>query len=279
MKRCMSLFARALCCLVAGMGFADHTPEETNQVVRTLVGFLRNFSSIDDWAKDGALRHTLCPNSWEKFLDVADRSWTLEERKGAFDWYLTSLGTVDLRGRAPEEQDFVRCAIAQCSRLSYTNAVPKLFALALNTNGVHREDAVRIALRIGPVSDEATSFVEYVTTNQANLAGLRRGLALGVYGKKLFSTQTTNTPALTRAVEMFYRNRKSEIVVAHGCDMVLTNFISAYSISSNRLDAALWALTDLEYTTGRYRRYFDSVTNQLLSSGQPLQQLSLGGGD
>lgn len=279
MKTVMQLLAVAVACCVSGVSQAAHTPEETNAVVRAMLGRVRMFCSIDDLSRNMELWRSLCPGTWEKFLGTADAGWTFDERKGAFDWYLSSLGSSDLKSKTTKEQDDVLCAISGCILLKYADSASSLMSLALNTNGVHRDEAARAALKVGPVSDEATSFVEYVTTNRANLAGLQRGLALGEYGKKIFSTQTTNTPALARAVEMFYRNRKSEIVVAHGCDMVLTNFISAYSISSNRLDAALWALTDLEYTTGRYRRYFDSVTNQLLSSGQPLQQLSLGGGD
>lgn len=277
MRRCMLVLVLVTLCYVERVCSNDYTPEETNAVVRVLLGHLRFYGSIDNLAKDMELRRVHCPNTWEKFLNVVDSTWTLEEKKGAFDWYLSTLGTSNLRGKSKKEQDYVICAISQCNRLTYTNSVPWLMALAQNTNGVYREDAVRFALKLGQVSDETTSFVEYMTTNHVNLAGIERGRALGEYGVKLLSGPVNNTLALSRAVEMFYRNRKSEIAVAHGCDMVLTNFLNSYVISSNRLDAALWALEDHEFTKGRYRQYFVSVTNQLLSSGQPLRWVNIGG--
>ena len=62
-------------------------------------------------------------------------------------------------------------------------------------------------------------------------------------------------------------------------DRLLSERIEGYANSSNRLNTALFMLAPTN-TRSQFVEYFVSVTNQLLSSGQPLVQLDIGeGGD
>ena len=77
---------------------------------------------------------------------------------------------------------------------------------------------------------------------------------------------------------MFYRNRKVSGVGAVSLDRLFSEKIAGYSQSSNRLDTVMHMFTATNMHP-RYYEYFGNVTNQLLSSGQPLVQLNIGEGE
>ena len=74
---------------------------------------------------------------------------------------------------------------------------------------------------------------------------------------------------------MFYRNRMLPSNAHCVVDMLFVRYISGYEKSSNRLEHALNVLS-LPIYAELSGGYFISVTNQLLSSGQPLVQLDIG---
>ena len=76
---------------------------------------------------------------------------------------------------------------------------------------------------------------------------------------------------------MFYRNRKLSGTGAATLDRLFSDKIEGYAQSSNRLDTALsmLAVTNMR---PQFVEYFTGVTNQLLSSGQPLPWIDVGGG-
>ena len=76
---------------------------------------------------------------------------------------------------------------------------------------------------------------------------------------------------------MFYRNRKADYTGAVALDRLFSEKIANYSQSSNRLDTVMHMFT-ANNMHPRYYEYFANVTNQLLSSGQPLVQLDIGEG-
>ncbi len=77
---------------------------------------------------------------------------------------------------------------------------------------------------------------------------------------------------------MLYRNRKIDCTGAHAMDLLMVEKIFGYEHSSNRIDTAMFMLAATNARPSLVS-YFTSVTNQLLSSGQPLVQLDIGEGE
>ena len=84
------------------------------------------------------------------------------------------------------------------------------------------------------------------------------------------------TPAYN-AMLIFYRNRLTVRVGAPAVDRLLTTHLQGYGQSSNRLETAMFMLSETN-ALPRFIEYFTSVTNQLLSSGQPLPWINVGTG-
>ena len=122
-----------------------HTTAESNMVVRC---------ALQCAAYGGSCRPHIDlpydvnpPNTWQGFLGGDTNGWTLAEKKAAFDWYLVTLGTKDCRIGGIGERDEIDAAVSRCLVLNYTNAVPALKALALNPNGVVRDDAIKVVMK------------------------------------------------------------------------------------------------------------------------------------
>lgn len=256
-----------------------YTPAETNQVVVAMLNKLKDYGSQDYFPqgrnRDGEDR----PDTWEKLCQgtVAD-GWSSEDRKMAFMGYLQSLGTADLKNSLPRDRVYVRLAISQCRLLNDTNVVESLIRLSQNPNGIFRDYSAEVAISIGGIDERMTTFVENIVTNRASTTSLERSVALCEFGKKLRCGGVGQELSKRHAVEMVYRNRMSEVGAVVGCDMVLTNCIEHYGMSSNRLEAMLWALKTPASITDAYRDYLIGVTNQLLSSDQQLRQLTINEG-
>ena len=76
---------------------------------------------------------------------------------------------------------------------------------------------------------------------------------------------------------LLHRNRFMDVGISYGCDAAMTVAIPDYSYSSNRLEYAEWALRNTTVALGNVSNYFTAITNQLLSSGQPLRWINVGG--
>ena len=270
---------RAMSCFFALIWTASdlqaHTTAESNMVVRC---------ALQCVAYGGSCRPHIDlpydvnpPNTWQGFLGGDTNGWTLAEKKAAFDWYLVTLGTKDCRIGGIGERDEIDAAVSRCLVLNYTNAVPALKALALNPNGVVRDDAIKVVMKFSPVDDSTTQFVESIITNvNGYSSGERVGCYLE-YSKKLLQDPCTNG-VCANALSMFYRNRKADYTGAVALDRLFSEKIANYSQSSNRLDTVMHMFTATNMHP-RYYEYFGNVTNQLLSSGQPLVQLNIGEGE
>ena len=100
------------------------------------------------------------------------------------------------------------------------------------------------------------------------------------YANRLLSFNATNAVQIAcrdNAVRMFYRNRMSESVETEIVDELFIRYLTGYGTSHNRLSFATNAIASPSCVPSD-KQYFISVTNQLLSSGQPLVQLDIGEG-
>ena len=280
----MNYILSILIMLVIHYGYA-YTPAETNDVVRGMLSRLVWIGSHDNFPADGKIvipGAGESPDTWEGFLGrVHDGRWTTEERKCAFDWYLSTLGTIDCQALSSMDQKLVYAALGRCSVFNYTNAVPSLCALALNPKGIYRDEAIGLSLKLSPIEDTTTTFVETVMTNVVGFGLLERETACGEYGYRLCLSNPTNANSRaikSRAVAMFYRNRNVDIAAAHVIDMLLVSNVVNYATSSNRLETLVHMLSDVELDDVS-RREFSAITNKMQSSDQPLRWINAGGNE
>ena len=257
-----------------------HTEAETNAVAKSMLEFvlLSVNDNLDD-AADGVEQEAIV--TWPSFLALGESDgWTPPEKKAAFAWYLSMLGTNDCTSLSATDQELVRIALSKCEEFDYAEAVASYKALALNPKGIYRYRAIELAVKYSPFDNSTTEFVETIMTNLTSYSIRESGAASCQYANKLLSFNATNEcqqMVVDNAVEMFYRNRMLAPNAFSIVDQLFVRYIDNYSISSNRLEHALNALAFPDCGSVAKRR-FTSVTNQLLSSGQPLPWINVGGG-
>ena len=265
--------------LLASVGYA-HTESETNAVAKSMLEFVLlsvndNLDDVDDGVEHEAIV------TWPSFLGLGEsEGWTPSEKKAAFAWYLSMLGTNDCTSFSATDQELVRIALSKCEELSYAEAAPSYKALALNPKGIYRNRAIKLAIKYSPVDDSTTVFVETIMTNSVSYNFREQGTASAHYADRLLSFNATNATQLAAkdaAVRMFYRNRLLESGTDAIIDEVFLKYIDGYGSSSNRLEYALHSFS-YPKCARIFGDYFSSVTNQLLSSGQPLPWINVGGG-
>ena len=259
------------------------SPAETNRVARKLVYRAMRLSGCHTIPDEGT---PYDPDedlgTWHGFLGVDETNgWTVVAKKAAFDWYLSTLGSCDCRLLSRRDKLLVLNAVEMCGMLAYTNAVPYLKALAYNANGIYREEAIKTVLNFSSVDDATTMFVEGIVTNDVKFGMVERGDACGVYAHNIMTRQATNDvqrAAKERAWKMLYRHRMLDLIGTGILDSLFVSQIHGYESSSNRLVFAEYVLSHPDSDSDDIRR-FTSVTNQLLSSGQPLPWINMGGED
>jgi len=260
---------------LAFAGYA-HTEAETNAVARSMLEFA--LLSVDDSFDDndnGVEKEAIV--TWPSFLALGEsEGWTPHEKKAAFAWYLSMLGTNDCTSLSATDHELVRIALSKCEVLDYAEGVQSYKALALNPKGIYRYRAIDLALKYSPVSDATTEFVEAIITNVSGYSSGERVECYWEYVKKLQQDPCTNGTCAS-ALSMFYRNRKVSGTGAATLDRLFSDKIVGYANSSNRLDTALSMLM-VTNMRPQFVEYFVGVTNQLLSSGQPLTWINVGGG-
>ena len=266
--------------LMIGVCVLAHTPEETNAVVRAMLQ--RVYYSAHDDLSEPLVDVGEPPFTWNGFLGRGEvDGWSQQARKDAFAWYLSTLGTNDCTSFTAMDQELVRIALSKCRTLNFAEAAPSLKALSLNPNGIYRSNAIRLAIQFCPVDDSTTAFAETIMTNTTEYTRQEFSAASCEYARMLLNFNATNDvqrAIRNRAVNMFYRNRMLPSNAYYVVDMLFVRYVSGYETSSNRLEHALNVLS-LPNSNPTTIRKFTSVTNQLLSSGQPLVQLNIGGGD
>jgi hypothetical protein len=273
----------AVMAMSAAWALLAHSPAETNNLVRGMLASIVFAANDNLLAGRPWIGSREAPVTWPGFLGRDEsHGWTLAEKKAAFAWYLSTLGTTDCKSLSALDRQCVRVALDQCRTLNYTEAASSLKALALNPRGICRDDAIELAIRYGTIDDSMTIFVESIITNSGHYSFRERGRASDQYAWRLFSFNATNSvqrEIRDAGVRMFYRNRLSESGETSMVDKLFLKYIDGYGSSSNRL---IFAINSFSYPvcSELFGEYFTSVTNQLLSSGRPLVQLDIGeGGD
>lgn len=267
--------------LVLAVGFAlralPHTENEMLDVARRMVHIVDLGTSYDH-IDDVLATH----REWsrpEVFFGINIDGWTIDEKKEAFDAYIRYIATTNCANEESPDHVASISAIEQCCWMSRTNELASMRQFVLNTQHPYRREITEDVVALSPLDDVTTDFVEAIVTNTSRFARYERGGALARYEDKIIGADLSD-PALSnacnKAVMMFYRNRLLSVVGADSFDPVLTNRLAGYAMSSNRLETALFVLSQTDCTR-RLREYCTAITNQMLSSGQPLEVLDVGG--
>ena len=274
-KKVMALLSLSISFAVASA--RAHTYDETNDVVYAALS--RAASYYDDLLEGSPPDKDPPPTTWRGFLGADTNGWTLAGKMAAFDWYLSTLATNDCETLDDFDRLYARVAVGNCKWFNYTNSVSTMKTLALNPHGICRDDAISIAVNLSDVNDETTDFVETIITNVLGYTRIERGVACGAYSTKLMSLDSTNDTIKaqrSRAVTMLYRHRLCGLAGVNMLDDLFACRIEGYATSSNRLDFAIFVLQHPEVQSFNIQKFI-SVTNQLLSSGQPLPWINVGG--
>ena len=271
-KTIMTLCAFAASSVVATA--SGHTYDETNEMVYAALS--RAAFYYADLREGSPPDNDPPPTTWLGFLGPETNGWTLAGKMAAFDWYLSTLATNDCKSLDYFDKLYAAVAVGKCEEFNYTNAAPAMKALALNPRGIERDEAIGLAVKFSAVDAATTEFVETIITNVNGYSSGERVECYWEYAKKLRQDPCTNGVCAS-ALSMFYRNRKVSGTGAATLDRLFADKIEGYAQSSNRLDTAMSMLT-VTNMRPQFVEYFTGVTNQLLSSGQPLPWIEVGNG-
>lgn len=254
---------------------------EGDTLVRNALDYVIQFSSETGLDEDRVYDEDELPGSWAGFLggDMTN-GWTLAKKIDAFRNYLVHMSSTNCVVLPANEKQQLRAALLQCDVLEFTNCLPAMKMLVRNSEGLYRHEAISLCVKYGMLSDEMTSFVESIVTNQMSFSLRERSRACCEYAR--FVKEMGHMPNFPlqvkkRAVEMLYRRSRADLVGTQILDKLFVQHIPRYEMSSNRLEFANYVIDHVQVQE-RDRIYFTSVTNQLLSSDQPLWQLMIGEG-
>ena len=274
----VSLFAATASC-------SDPLPEESMNAVRTMLRFAQG-NPRDVYSLDAVY---IEPNFSlpEVFFGMPrlDGDWPVARRKAAFDAYLEVMGDTNFADDANDDRMLPIWATAQCITMNYTNALPYMRRLVLNTTltGRRRRTEIWKCIAFSPVDNETTDMVETIFTNRVDFTWEDRRECFD-YATKVIEARMSNAVPLSvsdRVAQVFTR-QATEWQLYGLYDSFWVRYYSGYAVSSNRLEFLTSALSATNMPShSRWQRissHFTSITNQLLSSGQPLPWINMGDG-
>ena len=210
--------------------------------------------------------------------------WPVERRKAALDAYLAVMADTDFTDYTNNDRDLPFKATAQCVSMNYTNALPYMRRLVLNPTlpGWKRRDEIGRLIRFSPVSDETTATMEAIFTNRVDFTWKDRAKCFEYAAKVVTASQSNlvSQSVCDRAAMVFVHD-PAEWQLSADYDYFWRRYYPGYATSSNRLEFLSATLSNTNIPScskwTRFQNHFISVTNQLLSSGQPLPWINMGG--
>ena len=211
--------------------------------------------------------------------------WPIDRRKAALDAYLAVMADTDFTDVTNDDRDLPYKAKAQCAEMNYTNALPYMRRLVLNPTMSRWRRITEIGKLIGfsPVNDETTVTIETIFTNRVDFTWKDRKKCFDYAAKVVAASQSNlvSQSVCDRAAMVFVRD-PTEWQLSADYDYFWRRYYPGYATSSNRLEFLSATLSNTNIPScskwTRFQNHFISVTNQLLSSGQPLPWINMGGG-
>ena len=263
---------------MAGLSFMalPHTESEKLEVGRYMARFVKASTSYDHI--DEALANYREWSRPEVFFGINIDGWSVDEKKEAFDAYIRYIATTNCANEDSPDHVASISAIEQCCWMSRTNELASMRQFVLNTQHPYRFLITEPVIELGGLDNASIDFAEAVATNVAVFSRVERGVAIGLLRRKLSQANVGDldvSNACNRITGMFYRNKQLSVAGALSIDKLLAKRLNGYAASSNRLETALFVLSQTN-RTDRVTEYFTTLTNQLLSSGQPLNVITVG---
>ena len=222
-------------------------PPETMEAVRTMLYVAQPpFQDNLTWDYEVVELHDY--RRPEEFFGIRLKGdWPVERRKAALDAFLATLGDMDFTDDTNYDRVLAKRATAQCADMNYTNALPSIFTNRVDFTWKDREKCFDYASKV-------------VAASHSNLV---------------------SQSVCDRAASVFTRD-PTEWQLSADYDYFWRHYYSGYATSSNRLEFLSATLSNANIPScskwTRFQNHFISVTNQLLSSGQPLHWINMGGG-
>ena len=282
MKRTKTVFIAGAALLFAVAAFCSNPlPEDTMYAVRRMLRVARKpFQDNLTWDYEGIEPEYYLP---EVFFGIRLKGdWPVERRKAALDAYLAVMADTDFTDMTNRDRDLPFKATAQCVSMNYTNALPHMRRLVLNTtlSGWRRLDEIGRLIRFSPVNDETTTTIETIFTNRVDFTWKDREKCFD-YASKVVAASHSNLVSQSvcdRAARVF-THEPTEWQLFGEYDYFWERYYPGYAMSSNRLQFVNNALTNTNLTQNSDWRCLKegliAVTNELHSSGQPLMQLNI----
>ena len=165
----MLIVGTAAWCATATFG-SNPLPEDSMDAVRTMLRFA-HANPRDTFTLDAVYVE---PNFSmpEVFFGMVgiEGDWPVARRKAAFDAYLAVMADTDFSDETNNDRMLPIWATAQCMSMNYTNALPYIRRLVLNTTltGWRRRREIGKFIAFAPVADETTATVEAIFTNRVD---------------------------------------------------------------------------------------------------------------
>lgn len=246
-----------------------HTVSEEDACVRELVrayeGAVENSDCVEEDVPEGedegwdypTINHLFATQLGPRCVSTA---WTAEERRQAFENYMSRMALKDRRQMSEDETLTCIFAFDICERFEYTNCLAAAKAVILSEHAPRQDQAIDFFFKFVEPSAEATDTAVFMATNTAAFSRSNRYYALKAYCQKVAQLPTTS-PIFTNAIERLNASR-----TAHTLYRPLDNLFIArdpmYETSLNRYELAIEALRYAKPNTPN-ERYFQSITNRL----------------
>ena len=259
-------------------------PEDTMYAVRTMLRVAQKpFQDNLTWDYEVIEPEYYLP---EVFFGIRLKGdWPVERRKAALDAYLAVMADTDFTDTTNDDRDLPYKATAQCAEMNYTNALPYMRRLVLNPtmSKWRRITEIGKLIEFSSVNDETTATIETIFTNRVDFTCEDREKCFE-YALKVVDASQSNlvTQSVCDRAAMVFVRDPVEWQLSADYDYFWRRYYPGYATSSNRLEFLSATLSNTNIPScskwTRFQNHFISVTNQLLSSGQPLPWINMGGG-
>ena len=260
-------------------------PPETMEAVRTML-YVAQPPFQDNLTWDYKVVELHDYHRPEEFFGIRLKGdWPVERRKAALDAFLATLGDMDFTDDTNYDRVLAKKATAQCADMNYTNALPYMRRLVLNRTlpTWSRNNELSKLIRFSPVCDETTATIETIFTNRVDFTWKDREKCFD-YAAKIVAASQSNlvSQSVCDRAAMVFVHDPAEWQLSADYDYFWRRYYPGYATSSLRLGflSATVSTTNIPWCSKwtRFQNLVVSVTNQLLSSGQPLPWINMGGG-